>query len=180
MCGVFPCVQTVVWLPVLGLFNMCQDVDAWDCTRGLYEHCKGDCSESWQKNPFPHQGFEPASVLCLTFRPAAGLSSELSPLAFCLQPCTEVLFLTIFKEYRLSLTPVLLQLVEANQGPCNPDDMQAVLKKDAGTLKKRKRKKRRWMWCCCWLLLYSRLPEWIALYSAFLNIHWSGVLTVLD
>ena len=45
-----------------------------------------------------------------------------------------MLFLTIFKEYRLSLTPVLLQLVEANQGPCNPDDMQAILKKDAGTL----------------------------------------------
>ena len=84
----------------------------------------------------PHQGLEPALVICLTFQPAAGLSSEQSPLVFCLQPCTEVLFLTIFKEYRLSLTPVLLQLVEANQGPCNPDDMQAVLKKDAGTLKK--------------------------------------------
>ncbi|KAK7116601.1 hypothetical protein V1264_002257 [Littorina saxatilis] len=50
---------------------------------------------------------------------------------YSLRPCTEVLFLTIFKEYRLSLTPVLLQLVEVNQGPCNPDDMQAVLKKDA-------------------------------------------------
>ena len=36
---------------------------------------------------------------------------------------------------------MLLQLVEANQGPCNPDDMQAVLKKDAGTLKKENEKK---------------------------------------
>ncbi|KAL8559005.1 hypothetical protein ACOMHN_039761 [Nucella lapillus] len=50
---------------------------------------------------------------------------------YSLRPCTEVLFLTIFKEYRLTLTPVLLQLVEANQGACDPDDMQAVLKKDA-------------------------------------------------
>ncbi|XP_076465605.1 importin-11-like [Babylonia areolata] len=50
---------------------------------------------------------------------------------YSLRPCTEVLFLTIFKEFRLTLTPVLLQLVEANQGPCNPDDMQAILKKDA-------------------------------------------------
>ena len=90
----------------------------------------------------PHQGLKPASILCLTFHLAAGLSSELSLLVFCLKPCTEVLFLTIFKEYRLSLTPVLLQLVEANQGPCNPDDMQAVLKKDAGTLKKEKKKKK--------------------------------------
>ena len=47
--------------------------------------------------------------------------------------------------------------------------------------------------CCCWLLLYSAIlrsradslrphvimHEWIVFYSAFLNIHWSGVLTVL-
>ena len=47
--------------------------------------------------------------------------------------------------------------------------------------------------CCCWLLLYGAilrsradslrlhviLHEWLAFYSAFLNIHWSGVLTVL-
>ena len=46
---------------------------------------------------------------------------------------------------------------------------------------------------CCWALLYSAilrfradslcshviLHEWIAFYSAFLNIHWSGVLTAL-
>ena len=38
------------------------------------------------------------------------------------------------------MTPVLLQLVEANQGPCNPDDMQAILKKDAGTLQPNKSK----------------------------------------
>ena len=47
--------------------------------------------------------------------------------------------------------------------------------------------------CCCWLLLYSAilrswadslclhviLDEWLAFYNAFLNIHWSGVLTAL-
>ena len=49
------------------------------------------------------------------------------------------------------------------------------------------------IWCYCWLLLYSAilrsranllrshviLHEWLAFYSAFLNIHWSGVLTTL-
>nr|KAG5694124.1 hypothetical protein BaRGS_005879 [Batillaria attramentaria] len=50
---------------------------------------------------------------------------------YSLRPCTETLFLTIFKEFRLSLTPILLQLVQANQGPCDPDDLPAVLKKDA-------------------------------------------------
>ena len=50
-----------------------------------------------------------------------------------------------------------------------------------------------WTWWWWWLLLYSAilhsradslrlhviLHEWLAFYSAFLNIHWSGVLTVL-
>ena len=30
----FPCVQTMVWLPVFGIFNLRADVDAYDCTRG--------------------------------------------------------------------------------------------------------------------------------------------------
>ena len=41
-------------------------------------------------------------------------------------------------------------------------------------------------WMICWSLLYSAilrshviLHEWIAIYSAFLNIHRSGVLTAL-
>ena len=34
VCVVFSCVQTMVWLPVFGIFNMLTDVDACDCTRG--------------------------------------------------------------------------------------------------------------------------------------------------
>ena len=45
MCVVFPCVQTVVWLPVFGIFNVRTDVDACDCTRGLYGQRKRVCTE---------------------------------------------------------------------------------------------------------------------------------------
>ncbi|XP_041361999.1 importin-11-like isoform X2 [Gigantopelta aegis] len=50
---------------------------------------------------------------------------------YSLRPCTEVLFLTIFKAFRLSLTPVLLELVRFIQAPCDPEDFATVLKKDA-------------------------------------------------
>ena len=45
-------------------------VDAYDCTPGLYEHRKRVCSESGleEKDPLPHRGLEPASVLRLTFQ----------------------------------------------------------------------------------------------------------------
>ena len=36
VCGVFSCVQTMVWLPVFGFFNRGSDVDACNCTQGLY------------------------------------------------------------------------------------------------------------------------------------------------
>ena len=52
VCVVFSFVQTVVWLPVFGNFNVCTDVDACDCTQGLYGHRKRVCTESdWHKNP---------------------------------------------------------------------------------------------------------------------------------
>ena len=56
VCAVFPCVRTVVWLPVFGIFNVHTDVDACDCTRGLYGHRERVCTESWpwEKNPLPH------------------------------------------------------------------------------------------------------------------------------
>ena len=38
VCAVSSCVQTMVWLPVFGFFNVRTDVDACDCTRGLYGH----------------------------------------------------------------------------------------------------------------------------------------------
>ena len=38
VCEVFTCVQTMVRLPVFGIFSVGTDVDACDCTRGLYGH----------------------------------------------------------------------------------------------------------------------------------------------
>ena len=40
MCVVFLRVQTVVWLPVFGIFNVHTDVDVCDCTQALYGHRK--------------------------------------------------------------------------------------------------------------------------------------------
>ena len=36
-CVVFSCVKTMVWLPVLGIFNERTNIDASDWARGLYE-----------------------------------------------------------------------------------------------------------------------------------------------
>ena len=64
--AVFSCVQTKVWLSILGVFNVRTDVDACDCTRGICGHRKRVCTESWlwEKNPLPHRGIEPASAAC--------------------------------------------------------------------------------------------------------------------
>ena len=35
VCAVFLFVQTMVWLPVFGIFNVCTNVESCDCTRGL-------------------------------------------------------------------------------------------------------------------------------------------------
>ena len=53
VCAVFSCVQTKIWLLVLGIFNVRTDVNACDCTRGLCGHRKRVCTESrlWEKNP---------------------------------------------------------------------------------------------------------------------------------
>lgn len=50
---------------------------------------------------------------------------------YSLRPCTETLFLTIFKAFRLSLSPILLEMVQAVQGPCDSDNLAALLRKDA-------------------------------------------------
>ena len=67
VCGVFSCIQTMIWLPVFGIFNVRSDADACDCTRGLCGHRQRVRTESWprEKNPLPHPGLEPASVLRL-------------------------------------------------------------------------------------------------------------------
>ena len=60
----------MVWLPVFGIFNVCTDVDACNCTQGLCGHSKRVCIWNWlwEKNPSPHQGLEPLSVLHLAFQ----------------------------------------------------------------------------------------------------------------
>ena len=45
--AVFLCVQTMVWLPAFGIFNVHVDVDAGDSTQGLYGHRKRVSTESW-------------------------------------------------------------------------------------------------------------------------------------
>ena len=70
-CAVFLCAQTImVWLPVFGIFLVHTDVDACICTLGLHGHRKTVCNGSWlwEKNPLPHWGLEPASVLHLAFQ----------------------------------------------------------------------------------------------------------------
>ena len=48
------------------------------------------------------------------------------------QPCTENLYLTLFREFRETLIPVVVNLVQGMQGDCNPDDINSLLQKDAG------------------------------------------------
>ena len=38
------CVQTMVWLPVFGIFNVPSAVDTRDCTQGPYGLCIGVCT----------------------------------------------------------------------------------------------------------------------------------------
>ena len=78
----------MVWLPVFGIFNVHTDVDACDCTPGLYGHRKRDCTGSWlwEKNPLPLRGLEPVSVLRLALQSDA-LPTKLSrPLQWCFRP----------------------------------------------------------------------------------------------
>ena len=58
--AVFSCIQTKVWLPMLGIFNVRTDVNACDCTRGLHGHRKRVCTESWlcKKKTLLHWGIE--------------------------------------------------------------------------------------------------------------------------
>ena len=70
-CAVFLFVRTVVWLSMLGIFNLCTDVDACNWTWGLHKNhnlCKTVCTESWcwEKKPLPHHGVIPMSAACWT------------------------------------------------------------------------------------------------------------------
>ena len=57
-------------LPVVQIFNMLTDVDAYNCTWGLYKHHERVCTESWlwEKNYLLHWGLKPTSVLHLAFQ----------------------------------------------------------------------------------------------------------------
>ena len=91
VCAVSSCVQTMVWLPVFGSFDLYTDEDACHCTWGLHRHSKRD---SRRKKTLPCIGFKPASVLRLAFQ-SDTLPTELScPISFsqsqhwfCLLPC---------------------------------------------------------------------------------------------
>ncbi|KAL1117813.1 hypothetical protein AAG570_004128 [Ranatra chinensis] len=50
---------------------------------------------------------------------------------YTLRPSTELLFVTIFHEYRSTLVPVLVELIRNNHGLVDPSDFQAILAKDA-------------------------------------------------
>ncbi|XP_072938449.1 importin-11-like isoform X2 [Epargyreus clarus] len=51
---------------------------------------------------------------------------------YSLRPCTEAVFMELFHEYRSVLAPELVRLLASLQdGPARPDDLQAILKKDA-------------------------------------------------
>ncbi|XP_073979099.1 importin-11-like [Rhodnius prolixus] len=50
---------------------------------------------------------------------------------YSLRPCIESLFATIFHEYRSSLAPLVVELVRENHTLVSPDDIPAILNKDA-------------------------------------------------
>lgn len=48
-----------------------------------------------------------------------------------LRPCTESLFLALFHEFRCTLSPLLVDLICNNHAPVDPNNLQAILAKDA-------------------------------------------------
>ncbi|KAK9506660.1 hypothetical protein O3M35_008554 [Rhynocoris fuscipes] len=50
---------------------------------------------------------------------------------YSLRPCIESLFATIFHEYRSTLAPLVVELVRENHALAGPDDIPAILNKDA-------------------------------------------------
>lgn len=48
-----------------------------------------------------------------------------------LQPCMETVFVTLFHEFRETLAPVLLEMIQSTNCLVSPDDLNAILRKDA-------------------------------------------------
>ena len=71
VCAVFSRVRvrTIIIMATTWIFHVRADVEACNCARGLYGRRKRVRTASclWKKNPSPHGGFEPASVLRLAF-----------------------------------------------------------------------------------------------------------------
>ena len=65
-------------MPVFGIFNVGTDVDARDCTQGLYGHRQRVCTGSglWEENPLLQWGLKAMSTLHLAFQSDA-LPAEL-------------------------------------------------------------------------------------------------------
>ena len=97
VCAVFPSVQTIVWLPVFRIFNACTDVDAFNCTGGLYRHCMNLRRKLTQKNPLLHWGLKHVSVLHLSIRHA---TNSAIPAPNCCKLSVVFHFCFLFKEKR--------------------------------------------------------------------------------
>ena len=55
--AIFPCVPAKVWLPTLGIFNVYTDVNACDCTWGLFRHHKSlHCKLTLEEKSFARPG----------------------------------------------------------------------------------------------------------------------------
>ncbi|XP_052792511.1 importin-11-like [Mya arenaria] len=50
---------------------------------------------------------------------------------YSLRPCTETLFVSLFKEFRLTLNEILIKMVQATQGTCDVENFQTILRNDA-------------------------------------------------
>lgn len=50
---------------------------------------------------------------------------------YSLRPCTETVFLAMFHEFRETLAPVLLEMIQNNHALVSPSDLNAILRKDA-------------------------------------------------
>jgi len=50
---------------------------------------------------------------------------------YCWRPCCEAVFVTVFHEYREILAPVLVEMVRNSIAPVSPDNLPAILQKDA-------------------------------------------------
>lgn len=47
------------------------------------------------------------------------------------QPCIEGLFIAVLNQCKETLIPIIVNIIESNKASPNPDDMAAILKKDA-------------------------------------------------